>query len=696
VNEAPVTRWSRVLQALGWVRALSLPTMAIIACVIVPLGVVRHVYVARHVYPRTVLWGGVVLASAVGFGGALVDRLFPGGRRLGWGLEAALGLAVHLALGGVLAAFSRVSVTTIVGEVAVGLAAFAWVSFRRQRERATPPRTHPTSSADVAVVVLFFGIALVHYLGMAANRPGNAWDDYQAYFTYPRQLLGSGSLIEPFSVRRLAAYGGQPYLQALILPFSTVFRLGVLDNGLCFLVLGGIAIGWVQERPRLPIATAAPALIGLVLLPHTVHNSASELSGAVFFAATFRLLGRKRAATESAARNALAVALATFAACTLRQSNLIPAAAIPAVWYVLRFVRDRGLRRRWAGEAALAGLFTGALLLPWMILSYRSSGTLLYPAFAGNGVKEFGLFEPITKVEQIRFVVGSLLYPGPLPGILFAFASGLLLPSRRSSDALRAMLAGASIGAVAVFITIAAGDELNSARRFILSFELGFYLSACLAVAGAMRGPRSARSGATIAVALLVTALGLELAGGRETLQTIYIGDIDAINTELDVGAKPDPADPADAPYVALQKTVPEHEKLLAMLDEPFRLDFHRNHIMTWDQPGSASPRPHIPVGGGSQALSDYLLGLGIRYVAFTVGGSSPEYQPSNWAKKLTSTCPPRDMKSRCAQLRAMARFYVDIFANLVELAAKRKQLYAKQSTYVLDLAAPTVTPPAP
>jgi hypothetical protein len=319
-----------------------------------------------------------------------------------------------------------------------------------------------------------------------------------------------------------------------------------------------------------------------------------------------------------------------------------------------------------------------------MILSYRSSGTLLYPAFQGYGVKEFGLFEPITRSEQARFVVASVLYPGPLPGILLAFVAGLLLPSRRASEALRAQLAGTALGALTLFVALAAADELASTARYFLPFELGYFLSVCLAVTAAT----PTRADATIAMSLVVGALALQLSGGRDSLRTIYLGDVDAIDKEAFTPWRPAP-DPIDARYAALQRTVPEHESLLVMLDEPFRLDFARNKIVSFDQPGSASPPPRLPIGKGPEALAEYLAGLGLRFVAFQLGGHSPEYDVGKWEERLKGPVPVRDMTSRGVQLRAIARFYVDVFHNLDKLAASQKVLYSADGMTVIDLATP-------
>ena len=364
---------------------------------------------------------GAILASAVGWGAIVAHRVYGNDAWVGWGLEAALGMAVHLALGGLLAMFSLVSVTTCYVAVTLGVVLFAFEARRRAAANAAPTGSAPQAgmgsndpSIAGGVVILFLGVALLHYLGHAAVRPANIFDDYQAYLVFPKQLLATGTLIEPFSSRRIDAYGGQSYLQVLVLAFSTVSRIGVLDNGICVLVLAGLAIGWVRERPRLPLAAAVLALLGLIKLPYfdvyvSHKNGASEFSGAVFFLVIFRVLDRPRRAGESAWANALALALVASAACTLRQSNLTAAALIPAFYYGAGMVREDDARRRWAEEAALAVLFSLALLLPWMVLAYRSCGTPRYPLILGNGAKSYVSFEPISAMERARyFVMASL------------------------------------------------------------------------------------------------------------------------------------------------------------------------------------------------------------------------------------------------------------------------------------------------
>jgi hypothetical protein len=679
---------------------------ALTVCLIVPLGREHHEYI------RTVLWGGAILASAVGWGAIVANRLYGKDARVGWGLEAALGMAVHLALGGLLAMLSLVSAATCYVAVTLGVVLFAFEAWRRAEANVGPPASDSeegmgSSGPSIAggVVVLVLGVAVLHYLAHAAVRTANIFDDYQAYFVFPKQLLATGTLIEPFSSRRIDAYGGQSYLQALVLAFSTVSRIGVLDNGICVLVLAGLAVGWVRERRRLPLVVGVLAVLALITLPYfdiyvIPKNAGSELSGAVFFLAIFRVLDRSRRPDESAWANALALALVASAACTLRQTNLPAAVLIPAFYYVARMMREGDARRRWAQETALAVFFSLALLLPWMVLAYRSCGTPLYPLILGNSASSYVRFEPISALERARYFLMATGYPARLPGLVLALTAGLVVPCR-ASLALRASLVGSALAMIVIVNALAPTDVVDATDRYIFPFGLAYFLAVSLVAARGVVRPTIAPGRSVTALALVVAAVVLQLGQTHfgasyahttaNTLGQSYVADMDAVE-----GALRDPWPTShlvreDAAYLALQRTVPEHATLLVILDQPFRLDFRRNRIFSWDQPGAVSPPPHLPIGQGSDALARYLLGQGVRYVAYCYG-TSPHYNHS-WLNLLRGTVPPHDGMSAGPVLRNLARAYVDIFANLQKLTATRKQLYDHYGTYVLDLATPASAP---
>jgi hypothetical protein len=266
---------------------------------------------------------------------------------------------------------------------------------------------------------------------------------------------------------------------------------------------------------------------------------------------------------------------------------------------------------------------------------------------------------------------------------------------------------------------LASADAVDGTDRYLFPYGLAYLLAVALVASGAIAHPtvfpavKPARS--AIAMTLVAGALALQLFQGRHTLAPLYRADVDAIKTAL---TNPPLADPGDALYADLQHTVPEHTTLLVMLDQPFRLDYRRNRILLWDQPGAASPPPHLPIGQGPDALNRYLLGQGIRYVAYCDGpaaefisdiaaryrlGQGARYvaycdgAPSDHnhsvGNLLRGPASPRDGNSDGPALRNIARLYVDIVGNLEKLTATRKQLYIDKNIHVLDLATPAPPP---
>ena len=498
------------------------------------------------------------------------------------------------------------------------------------------------------------------------------------------------------------AYGGQSYLQALVLAFSTVSRIVVLDNGICVLVLAGLVVGWVRERPRFPFAVAVPALLGLLTLHYYDfnHNAASEFSGAVFFLAMFRVLDRPRRAGESAWANALALALVASAACTLRQSNLAAAALIPAAYYGLRMVRERDARRRWAQEAALAALFSLALLVPWMVLTYRSCGTPLYPLILGQRRQKPPWFRshfrshPISAVEKARYFVMASLYQGRLPGLLLAFTAGLLVPSRASLCATR-VARRHRIGHNHALQRL--GIRAPDRRHRSIPLPVWARLLP-RRIAHRRRGGGASHNearplrdrhdpGRLRAGAAAVPDAAATSCGSTSTTPTT---------------ARPRwriPPDPTSIPATlsmlpsnALSRSTPRSSSCsislfvstssgtasfrgMSQAPSAPRLTYPSARAQTpWLGISSARASATSPTATGPRQITCrdvqlqalYRLGQGVRYVAYCDRGPSPEYPPT----------PNR------------------VVADLEKLTATRKQLYADNGTYVLDLATPAPPPP--
>ena len=76
--------------------------------------------------------------------------------------------------------------------------------------------------------------------------------------------------------------------------------------------------------------------------------------------------------------------------------------------------------------------------------------------------------------------------------------------------------------------------------------------------------------------------------------------------------------DAVRADYRSAQLSIPAGERILAVMDHAYLLDFKRNPIWIADLPGSAGLPPGMPTERGGMELAAYLRSKGVRYVMYS------------------------------------------------------------------------------
>jgi len=230
------------------------------------------------------LWGGGVVLSFMGWGW-LAQRISTGTPpNADWGLAAGWGMAVATVLGGGMALVHLATAAAIVVFVAAGAVYGTVVLWRRRASVSvlSPGLRWALALAGLGLLARY--AAHIHYEAYSCT------DDYVAYFAYVERLLQTGTLIEPFGWRRLAAYGGHTYLQALIVAVGTVENAYLIDRGLSVIVWFGLVLGHFRSAgPLRPLHVVVTALI-TVVIPVPVMNSASHVTGIVLLVTLFRTL----------------------------------------------------------------------------------------------------------------------------------------------------------------------------------------------------------------------------------------------------------------------------------------------------------------------------------------------------------------------------------------------------------------------
>jgi len=656
--------------------------------------VAQEVSLAVHAYSKNPLrkicmssyllafsWGIFILLSLTGWGSLLNWLLFPK-EETDWGQKAAWGLALSVAVGGVLNLLSSISRTTVLIYLGVGMAAWL-ISLVRRSGRVQRSVLEMSGLRHSKGLLLVGGVvvllALIQYAGSVSvvhhDHPSgpagpvrfNQADDFQAYFIFPEKMLQLGSIgRDPFSDRRLeSSLGGQAFLDTFILSVLSVQNLHILDPGLGMLLIIGLLWGNFKERGTSLGWSFVLLLTFLWINPPTV-NVASLYTGTAMFLSLFRTLAWKALPTSHFFSRIFIIALSGAAICSLK-SNFIPACAVLLTCSFLCFVISQNFKRSAIAELAGTAVLMVAFMLPWMISMYQSSGTFLYPLL-GKGYHQSAYKDSLcaycwlTLSKAVELLLKHLtdefsIALGAL-GVFYLMFRRRVIVGR---EAVLSLLVGAMFGHIVM--TIATGEFQS---RYSFPFLFAGTLILITEAASPQGAPEQRRWAPLVTVAVAVFVIGTCWNASR----TMYAECV--LSTKEGLKHASLVSDQELAAYQTLQRSIPPGEVLLARLEKPFLLDFKRNPVLAVDW-ASVSPPPGLPFSRGSEPLARYLGSQSIRYVAYSYGGEAER-------RKLPANFPSMDI---------YLRYSYDFEDNMEGLGKTRKHIYDDGNSFLLDLQQP-------
>lgn len=626
----------------------------------------------------TAAWGLAILAAFIGWGGAIGAWLFRE-REIDHGLRAVWGMALAILFGGVAALFGVAFGGTLLAFVALGCV-LALVQGVRARPRldlaaaAARWKEHPGTSL---LLVVCAAAALVQYLGSITNLRFNPNDDYMAYFPFARQIVQQGTLFDPFSTRRVMSFGGHSMLHAILLSGSPGFRLHMLDQGICLLMAMLLVLGVKPKNGlRLPVLLA---LLLVVTLPNIRINTYAQMSGVVIFFGLYRTMvwldERERESPPIA--NAAIVAVLATAACTLRSNYIAVCVPMVALSYAVLVLKGGAARGRWLRETLYAVAFSIAFLAPWMILSYGSSGTPLFPVLRGHFNDAFPMMQSAGNWQrQLSDLAATVIRNRLFATFPLLFLAGLLLPDRGPRKPLHTLLLSIAIGWVLLVHTLA--SDVPSFERYVYGFVVAGALAVTLQLATAADDASVVRRAARVVIAG-AALLQLLLVGASAIEEHSIVMNRISLMARLPIGSPE--LMRVTASYRAVQSRIHPGETLLVMADYPFLFNFARNTIYNVDTAAAVSPPPGFPYFRGADAVAGYLRGQSIRYLAYVPTESAISlYRREFWQNQL------RDPQ---AFWHSHAPVYLDLFDNVEQLAATHAHLYDDKELVLLDLGQP-------
>ncbi len=619
--------------------------------------------------PGAAAWMVVLLAAFAGWGSVVARVARVAAPDLG--LRIAWGIAGVLAVTGVLVAFRVCSRPVLLAIVAVGLAAFVG-SARAASERslaAAVGRLRVRGRAiETAAWVIVGALILLHVTGAVCALERNPWDDDLAYTPLIRRLLDIGDLIEPFSFRRLSAYGGQTVLGALAASRGDLIHVHAMDRGLCFIVVVLLVTGLARERGTSPALTTVIAAV-LALVPDNSINTASYWSGAALFLATYR--------TALHARWGL-VALVVAASCTLRQNYLSVNAVFLVGIALAEIVRRRRVGepigvavRAWLAPAAIVV----AALAPWAYASFDACRTFLYPVIEGTWRRGLSLRPDVMSLaDSAGHAAWTLIETAPFVVAPAVVAVLVVARDRRPGAPLTVLFVSSVLGVLALIVGFA-GTEPFHLWRYAFAFSLATLLAAACEVGARDERVEIPAIGRWILGAALVMQYALQPSAAiervRATLHAIRSHDVDTT---------------AAAPYQALQRAAPAGAPIAVMLDAPAHLDFDRNPIANLDTPGFASPDGRMPAFRGAEALRRYLVAHGYPLLAFVRSETSSHFfRRPFWVWRIFHD---GDL------FTSMSVHAIDMIESFSVLATACRVLHDQDGLVLLDLGACTTVGP--
>lgn len=631
-------------------------------------------------YPLAFIWGILVILSLSGWGYFLGGRLLPIEEvgKLGWGLAATWGMAAYLIFSGPLLLLSIFSEKFVLLFLLVGWALWLWRTIRgnaAEESRQVPP----TFILKIAFIILCL-FALLAYADAAGSYRYNGIDDLTAYFGITRMALDTGTFFDPFNFRLIGSTGGQSILTALVVPFLPWRYVHLLDIGIAGLIILGLIQGMAAGGDA-RVWRICLLIMGVALtFPMPRNNTSSELTGTIFFVSLLEGFKLASGNTPLTCSKAILLGGLMAATATLRGHYVFAIVFLSAGFFGWRLWTHIQSPHKVAHEILMTLFLTVALSLPWLLVTYRSSGAFLYPLVPGTQRPEFDTFNlHLGPIATLNFITGFFGYAE----YGFFFLPLCFLWAGRERQLLL-FLALAVFSISLLLISQMTNYLYYDIYRYLCPISLAFALFTAGMVAQQSAG-RPLTNGAAWRILFfagtLVTVIGLQasefLKAPTKVLAQLVLPDAKPPPI-MDYYWNVDASSEADREYMEAFAHIPKNSKTLIALDYTYKVDYRGRLIFNIDIPGAASPSPGLPYFRGCAALKDYLKAQGIYYIA---------HVPFDHACFLHNRPRQKEiLKSDVALYRTYGKYELDFINNVDELAKTSSIIYDSPTIRVIRL----------
>jgi hypothetical protein len=605
-------------------------------------------------------------------------------RRTDGGLAVSWGLALLLAIGAVLNLARVISPRLIVVLVLAGVV--AWVALRGPYRLARAARRLTRWDALLCAVLLAGYLNWLCY--SRRPEPGKPLgshvlfiSDDSAYLLLPAGMLQAGSMgIDPFrACHPISTLGGEAFVQSLVLAVLPVEYVHLADPGLAFLAMAVMVM--TTRRLTGPARLALGALFAA--WPTASINASAVALPVVLLTALTRLMGRPTG--DRFVLAGLRLALPLSALMSLKSTMIPGGVLLVFCWGIGLALWTRRIGPVVVGS--LAGLFTAVMLLPWMLSSYQSAGTLLYP-YLGEGYLRHTLIALPNKSSLVSRSPGAalkamlvvLFKPQMIAlviGVVLAAVCAAIRGAPRARLMTLAAVCGSGLATIALMIATFGPDEIwRYAYPFTALTTLTTYAT-ILRLAHGGAPWRLARAAAYLVIGGIVLFYGTKAVLSSRDLPDSLAGAL--------AGRRRFPEEKVRS-YRMLQASIPPGIRFFSLLNWPMLFDLSRNDPYSPDNIGLVSPPPGIPLRGRSDELVDYLKSQGIRYIACP----SVDAMKASVARLKAESLEVEQPNQWIAATQEVERCATERF---FEIAARYPAVHADREGRMIDLEGPIQSP---
>jgi hypothetical protein len=404
-------------------------------------------------------------------------------------------------------------------------------------------------------------------------------------------------------------------------------------------------------------------LLGLVAVttPIIRVNTGSHFTGVILLVGLFVTLDLAERDGTRRLRLLAVAGLIAAALASLRAQNVLVACATLGIFWLASWIAARRPPRAVLIEAALLGASVVIALLPWMIMSYRSNATPIFPLFEGNNNREFN---PIALDEglhkRMSLPMQMFIYPALIPLFLCMLAA----PAWRYGVAARAVCISAVFTSVVLAYMITLAPDDTTVPRYVQPLLLAGAFSTVMVLATSTRRQLLAWGmGGLLLFGLPERTLHLsrcyeQLARANKLLMPFRGREIGT--------------------YRAMQECVPAGKRILVCCDYPFLFDHGRNDIWIIDLPHGASPAPGLPYKKPPEEMKRYLRGQGIEYIIYV------DFDEGGWLYSRPFRKQQLELNIPLNQI--MAPFMLDFFTAIEQLGTTETKLGRLNGINVVQL----------